>query len=162
MKKRIITLVLSLILVLGSLNVVLAGYAESEGQFVPYNPSTAYYDAYCNYSSGSASTHLYVDSTVTAAYAYVKMDMYIIDKYFYEHITDAATLDSLKVFFYSGSDSSETIYDSRVLTDVEVYGANYTSGEQTFHGYRVISDHSASITRGSATDGSSDRLVADY
>ena len=161
MKKRILTLVLSLIFVLGSFNIVLAGYAEGIGEFTPYSQCTAFYYAECNYSDGNASTQLYVDSSVIAATSEVSMDLYIIDSYFYENL-DPSLWDSQKIFYDSDSVSENEINNRRVFAELEITGADYIFNGREFQGYRVESEHYATITYSNDSDSVSGSLVADY
>ena len=157
-KRNVLTLVLALALTIGSLNVIMAESVSSVGEFVPYFDCTAYFDANCSDTYGEASTHLYVDNRVTSAYAEVSMTMYVIDSYYLRHITDPEIWDELCEYYASDSDSSSELCDSRVLTDAEVTGTSYKVGERQFVGYKVKSDHYASITTSSGTYSCSDSL----
>ena len=147
-------------MVAGMATTGMAGSDSSVGYFTPYNDARAYFDAYCGYSSGSASTSLYGDASTTWATVSVNMDMYIIDSDLYEKLSDADK-DAYAELFDSSSDSSSDYYNSMAIIDVEAAGASMGSGNYVYHGYKVESEHSA-VTNLNASNPVGDSLTAKY
>lgn len=158
--KRIFLSGLTCLLVMGMAVTGMAGSAESVEEFSPTSDARAYFDAYCGYSSGSASTSVYGDAYTTWAMVYVSMDMYIIDSDLYEKL-NKDDMDEYAELFDSVSDSSSDYYNAMAIIDIETNGASMGSGENYYHGYKVESEHEA-VTNLNNSNSVSDSLVAEY
>lgn len=118
MKKKILAVILSLIMVLGSISVVSASYVEWS-ESVSGSNCMIYYDAYCYPGSCTASTWVYPDYTVSSVNASVNMGLYVIPAE-YDSIQDEDVKDQLSTLFGSDSDYSSTVNSGIVTADAEV------------------------------------------
>ena len=152
MKKKFLAVILSLIMVLGSISVVSASYVEWS-ESVSNSSCTVYYDAYCYPGSCTASTWVYTDYTVSSVNASVNMKLYVIPAE-YDSIQDEDIKDQLSTLYGSDSDYSSTVNSGLVTADAQV---NHASGdvpqrvESTHTVNMVINSNDYSSTKGLET-----------
>ncbi|MBE5949819.1 MAG: hypothetical protein E7261_12495 [Lachnospiraceae bacterium] len=141
-KRKLLGFVLAIAMVLGSTSMVMAGsdyYSTTLSQFYDYY---VYYDAYCGSSFGDAATTVYVDSTADWAYTYVSADLYIIDSYYADNISEDDILERLAVGGGSGLDSRRGYGEDRVDVSVMLAGINTAK----YEGFKIVSEHEAEVT----------------
>lgn len=121
--KKCVVVMLSMAMLVGSMNVVMAGYAMCDLDVTP--SCSANCDVWCDTTSSSASTHLYLDRSYESAEAYVSIV-----------VTGGRELG----YGVLGSDSSRVSFDSdlRALADAVVYHSDVP--------YKAESYHEASVT----------------
>ncbi|MBE5948588.1 MAG: hypothetical protein E7261_06100 [Lachnospiraceae bacterium] len=130
--KKYVIMLLTVAMIIGSFNVVLAWYDEAD---LPVTPScTAYCDVWCNRYSSTASTHLYIDKSYDYVNAYVSLT-----------VTGGRELGYEVLGTDSHSESS--VYDSRALADAEVNHADVPYKAESYHEASVnISSNDTELT----------------
>lgn len=91
MKKRLLSVVLALTMVIGSFNVVFAGTNSKVLIDASYAYATAYVECYAY--EGYASTDCYPTSAVTSSSAYVSADLYISTSVISDSGSDSSSLN---------------------------------------------------------------------
>lgn len=121
--KKCVVMMLTMAMLVGSMNVVMAGYDMCDLNVTP--SCSANCDVWCDTGYSTASTHLYLDRSYESAEAYVSLV-----------VTGGRELG----YEVLGSDSSRVSFDSdlRALADAVVYYSGVP--------YKAESYHEASVT----------------
>ena len=122
MKKRLLVVVLTLAIVVGSFNVVYAGSVEET--LIEESYACAYAYAECDDYTGYASTDYYPTSQVTSKSSYVSADLY----------TGIASIGD------SASDSSASAGTLNICVELSYYGAEAIK-VKSYHEVTVNNDN---------------------
>ena len=119
MKKRILSVVLALTMVIGSFNVVFAQSVEKT--LIDADYAYAYAYAECNDYDGYASTSCYVTSDVILASAYVSAELYTGTSEMADSDSDSSGLQvSVQLSYYGKEAAKVKSYHEVVLDGVNI------------------------------------------
>lgn len=129
-KRKVMAVLLSAVMLVGSMNVVLARDVERDSdEYTFSNGSTAYYEAYCGATYGWASTDVYATDTTVSVDAYVDMDYYVV------YVSNGEI-----EYTIAGSDSDSSGQINSGI--VSAYAEASSNGDE---GYKVESSHRADV-----------------